>query len=367
MDRCATGRARHLAAAAAAILLANCGGGGGGSNPLGSSGSSANTYEWQIPPSGVVDGGPGKDGIPSIDEPVFQAAASTTDVAADQYVVAVAVDGAIKAYPHNILDWHEVVNDAQGGLSFVLSYCPLTGTALAWESGTNNTNKEYGVSGLLYNSNLILYDRATDSRWSQMLSRSVWGARAGERAQRLQVIETKFSTLQSMYPAARVLTRNTGWQREYDAYPYDNYRTDDNLLFPVEREDNRLHPKTRVIGIRSDENNISKVYQLGSFGESTQTINDQFDDRAIVVVGNSQQDIAAIYSRDLADGTILNFSPLQDQLPIIMTDNEGNIWDVFGMAVSGPRAGTRLESTSSYTAFWFAWAAFHFNADIYFN
>lgn len=353
---------RLVAIAAMAAALAGCGGGGSS----GVSGGSSTTFEWQIPFDEVVDGGPGKDGIPAINSPTFQAASAVSDVAADTYVVAVLVDGEVKAYPHNILDWHEVVNDGASGT--VMSYCPLTGSAVAWKPDADRPNLEFGVSGLLYNSNLILYDRATDSRWSQMLERSVFGIRAGERPERLQIIETKFSTLRAMYPAARVLSRDTGWQRNYDAYPYGDYRTDASLLFPIAREDNRLHPKTRVMGIRSGvSGNDSKVYQLEAFGATTQTINDQFDNQPIVVVGNSVLDIAAIYGRDLADGTILTFSPLQDQLPNIMTDDEGNIWDVFGTAKSGPRAGTRLEKTQSFTAFWFAWVAFYNESAIHFN
>jgi len=126
-----------------------------------------------------------------------------------------------------------------------------------------------------------------------------------------------------------------------------------------------MHAKRRVIGIREGSN--AKVYQLSEFGALTKTINDQFNNQSIVVVGNSVLRLSAIYSRQLADGTILSFDPIQDDLPNIMSDTEGNIWDIFGTAVSGPRAGTQLESTRSYTAMWFAWVA-HFNTvEIYFN
>ena len=357
-------RARQVSALLAAMLLAACGGGSVGEGPK----SSGESFAWLISSSQVVDGGPGQDGIRSVDDPEFLDAASTSHVPDDDYVIALRVGGEVRVYPHNILNWHEIVNDNGGATPVVLSYCPLTGSGLAWQASSSHPDKEFGVSGLLYNSNLILYDRATGSRWSQMLEKSVWGSRAAEIPQKLQVIETKFSTLRAMYPAAKVMTRNTGFTDFYTAYPYDDYREDESLLFPVAREDNRLHPKTRVIGIRAGtDSNKSKTYQLDGFGPTTQTINDQFLDQPIVVVGNSAADVAAIYSRELADGTILNFSPLQDQLPNIMTDKEGNVWDAFGLAVSGPRAGTELRKTESYTAFWFAWAAFHRNPAIHFN
>ena len=109
------------------------------------------------------------------------------------------------------------------------------------------------------------------------------------------------------------------------------------------------------------------MYQLEGFGDLTQPINDQFDGLPIVVVGNSADNFAAIFSRELSDGTILTFSPLADQYPSVMEDNEGNTWDLFGTAVSGPRTGTQLAMTNSYTAMWFAWVTFFQNAEIHFN
>jgi len=168
-----------------------------------------------------------------------------------------------------------------------------------------------------------------------------------------------------MYPDALVLSRDTGHFFNYDDYPYGNYQDDLALIFSVSRLDSRMHTKQRVIGIH--EESSSKVYQLGAFGATTQTINDQFNNQSIVVVGNSALSFAAIYSRVLADGTILNFSPLNDDLPNVMSDDEGNVWDIFGTAVSGPRAGEQLAATRSYVAMWFAWVSHFDNVEIYFN
>ena len=342
------------------VLIAACGGGGGGgANPGG--GNSG----WLIPEGEVVDAGPGQDGIPAIDRPIMLEASATTDIRRNELIIGVLHEGTIHAYSHNILNWHEVVNDSIQFNDYVLSYCPLTGSAVAWDADDSLADTEFGVSGLLYNSNLILYDRETGSRWSQMLEQSVQGPRRSDRPQRVQVVETKWSTWQAMYPDSFVMMRSTGFDRDYDAYPYNDYRFSEELLFPVSNTDNRLHPKERVIGIHGG--GASKVYQIGGFGSSTQTVNDQFDGGPIVAVGNSDADIAAIYSRELADGTILTFSPLDGQLPNIMSDTEGNVWDVFGNAVSGPRAGERLSMTNSFTAMWFAWAAFFPGADIHFN
>lgn len=347
----------------AAVLLAGCGGGGGG-NGAGQNNAATN---WLIPVNQIVDGGPGKDGIPAIDQPAFESAATVGFIAPGTRVITVRHLGAVKAYPHDILDWHEIVNDGIVDDPFSVSYCPLTGSAVAWKGDANEARRTFGVSGLLFKSNLILYDRRTDSNWSQMLERAVNGERIGEFPATMQVVEMPFDTFRQFYPDGDVLTRETGWEdsRDYNRYPYGSYRTNEDLLFPVSPLDNRLHPKARVIGIR--EGADSKVFQLDDFGATTLAINDQIGSVHYVVVGNSVLDFAAIYDRELDDGTILVFSPLQDQLPNVMTDAEGNDWDIFGMATSGPRTGTQLGKTSSYTAFWFAWAAFFPDPQIHFN
>ncbi|MDH3806651.1 MAG: DUF3179 domain-containing protein, partial [Gammaproteobacteria bacterium] len=197
----------------AALLITSCGGGGGGG------GNPDDAFVWLIPSAEIFDGGPGQDGIPAIEEPHFEAALAITSVAADTLVVVLRFGGEIKAYPHDIMNWHEIVDDGPNDDPFAMSYCPLTGSAVAWRADANVFRRTFGVSGLLYNSNLILYDRTTGSRWSQMLQKSVWGERAGEEPERIQVLEMPFSTLQQMYPDAQVMTRQTGWNRDYDDYP----------------------------------------------------------------------------------------------------------------------------------------------------
>lgn len=341
-----------------ALLVAGCSGGGGGGGGSGDS-------DWLVPQGQVVDGGPGIDGIPAIENPQFESAATIDTVAEDEIVVVTRSAGEIKAYPLDVLDYHEIVNDGPADAPFTLSYCPLTASSVAWKGNAADADRSYGVSGLLYNSNLVLYDRATDSLWSQMLQRSINGSRIRQRPETFQVIETTFATLKAMYPDARVLTRNTGHQRNYDNYPYGDYRTSNDFLFPPNRQDNRLQPKVRLIGIHNDTS--SKVYELGEFGDTTLVINDQFATQSIVVVGNSALDFAVIFDRELADGTILSFAAVQDDLPNIMADSEGNTWDIFGIAVSGPRAGEQLESTNSYVAMWFAWVAHFGNVEVHFN
>jgi len=302
--------------AISALLLTACGGGGGGEG----GGNRPEPEVWLISTQFIVDGGPGKDGIPALQNPAFES---------------------------------------------TMSYCPLTGSGVAWLGDLDHADPTFGVSGLLYNSNLLLYDRETGSHWSQMLQKSVRGPRIREIPTSVQLIETTFSTITAMYPDAIVMTRDTGWGRSYDDYPYGDYLTSQDLLFDVSQQNNSLPRKQLAIGIYNGEN--AKVYQLSGFGAQTQTIHDQFASQSIVVVGNTALNFAAIYDRELSDGTILSFTPIQGDLPNVMTDTEGNVWDVFGVAVSGPRAGTQLASTKSYTAMWFAWAAFFNQTEIYFS
>lgn len=348
-----------------ALLLASCGGGSGGGNQPANSQPGGT---WLIDASSVIDGGPGRDGIPSIDNPQFEPIAINTDVADDDLVIAVRSGSEVRAYPHDVMDWHEITNDAGGaaGNAFVVSYCPLTGSAFAWDVDDTLSNPTFGVSGRLFNSNLILYDRETESLWVQMMEIAVNGVRIGEQADRLQIIETTKSTLRDMYPNASILTRNTGFTRQYGVYPYGSYRDNAGLLFPVQNTDSRLHPKARVLGIRQGDQ--VKVYQLRGFGDTTQIINDQVGGQSVVIVGNSKLNFAAAFNRQLADGTILNFSALQDgNTSIVLQDDEGTVWDVWGSAVSGPRAGEQLSMTTSTIAYWFAWVAFYPQAEIYFN
>ena len=353
---------------AVSLLAAGCssGGGGGGSNRNGPIGVGIDTSgAWLVPPEQVVDGGPGLDGIPALQSPMFESAATITTVEDNDFVIAVKSAGEIKVYPHDIMDYHEIVNDGPDDDPFTMSYCPLTGSALAWRGNMGDADRTYGVSGLLFNSNLLLYDRETRSIWSQMLQISVNGDRIRSRPETFAVMETTFGTLKAMYPDAMVMTRDTGHVRDYDDYPYGSYRTSTALLFPVETQDSRAHPKERGVGIHDATS--AKVYQLGGFGDTTTAINDEFAGQSIVVVGNTANNFGVIYNRELADGTILSFEAIDGDLPNVLRDTEGNVWDIFGTAVSGPRVGTQLQATQSYIAMWFAWAAHFVEVQLHFN
>ena len=335
---------------------------GGVGTPNGN--GNTNNDDWSIPIGEVFDGGPGKDGIPALLDPQF-IQASEANYLDDNDLIVGFVDGdQAKAYPHKILDWHEIINDRVGSVNISVTYCPLTGTGIGWNRDLDGGTTTFGVSGLLYNSNLIPYDRQSDSNWSQMRLDCVNGNLKGTEIETFPLVETTWKTWKEMYPSTMVVSTNTGHTRDYERYPYGSYRTNnDYLIFPLSNEDSRLPNKDRVHGIVASGD--AKVYPLSLFGDAVVVIEDSFKDKPYVIVGNQADNFAVSFLRGPGDGTSLSYSPVQDQYPIVMTDEEGNMWDVFGMAVSGPRTGTQLTHARSFIGYWFSFAAFYPQVAIY--
>jgi hypothetical protein len=313
--------------------------------------------QWLVPKDEVLDGGPGKDGIPAIDNPQFVNVAEVQYLTDNDLILGFADGEDIRAYSHPILNWHEIVNDDTQNHSIAVIYCPLTGTGIGWDRMVNNTKTTFGVSGLLYNSNIIPYDRLTDSNWSQLMMRSINGEMIGNQPNSYSLIETTWKTWRQMYPNSQVLSTNTGFNRNYGHYPYGSYRSSTHLIFPVNHTDDRLHPKERVLAVFFGNRLITFAFDL--FDDNLSVVNDEF-----VVAGSRDLNLMVAYRRVL-DGTTLEFSPIQDQLPVIMQDNEGNQWDVFGRAVSGPRQGQSLPDVTQMMGYWFAFAAFYPNLELF--
>lgn len=310
---------------------------------------------WQISKDKVHDGGPGKDGIPSLDNPERIKASSAGHLEPNDLVVGYKSGGEVVAYPHPIMDHHEIANDQVGNTHIAITYCPLTGTAIGWDRKVNGEVTTFGVSGLLHNNNLIPYDRLTDSNWSQMLMESISGDKAGTPIKTHMVVETTWESWQTMYPNTKVLSRNTGHSRNYDRYPYGNYKNTDELHFPVQNKDDRLHRKKRVLGVIVNEN--AKVYKIEDFGQSVTVIQDEVNNQELVIAGSNELNFAVAFEQSLTD-TTRSFTPVQDDLPIVMEDEQGNRYNVFGEVVKGPQEGEQLTHANSYIGYWFSWAAF---------
>ncbi|NKB33089.1 MAG: DUF3179 domain-containing protein [Pseudomonadales bacterium] len=322
-----------------------------------------------IPADEIVDGGPGPDGIPSIDSPLFTQTFSPTLIQPADLVVGINIGGVAKAYPHSILNYHEIVNDRVSidgdNQDVTLSFCPLTGSAVLWNSIMGSTDTSFGVSGLLYNANLILYDRETESLWSQMLEQAINGPELERVPEKVQVIETTWKTWLEMYPDTFLLTIElTDSSFPYEINPYGSHRTDNRIPFNANNsDDDRLHPKERVLGINVGDS--SKVYPVNDFSHSISVVNDQVGNMDVVAAGSSGDNFAVIFNRQLEDCTTLEFNSVENKLPIVMVDNEGTEWDIFGTAQTGPRVGTQLQKTNSFISYWFAWTAFFEGAEIH--
>jgi hypothetical protein len=320
--------------------------------------------EWLIPKGEVQNAGPGRDGIPALTTPPLMDVAAVTYMSNSQLVVAVKFENQVYVYPHDILDWHEIVNDKAGPVNYAISYCPLTGSGMAWSRDIDGSTTTFGVSGLLYNNNLLPYDRQTQSNWSQMQMRCVNGRYIGRDAVMLTAIETTFGTIRQLYPKAKMVSRETGYNRNYDTYPYGDYRTINSyLLFSIANDDSRLPRKKRVFGFV--ENEKAMVFQFENFVGNFALRRVEFEGRQIVVFGSQKWQLMTAYYPHLSDGTVLTLTALENRLPNAATDQLGNTWDVFGQALSGPNAGARLTQVRGFMAYWFAWGAFYPDATIF--
>lgn len=334
---------------------------------LGGAGGDSN--EWLIPKDQVLDGGPGKDGIPALNEPEMITKEQAEYLDDSDLVIGYINGSDVRAYPHKILDWHEIINDKVNDHPVAITYCPLTGTAIGWEREYKGNITTFGVSGLLYQTNLMPYDRVTNSTWSQMRLQSVNGQLIGTEANLFQVFETTWGTWKSFYPNTTVVSTNTGHSRNYARYPYGDYKTSENLLFSVSVKDQRLPAKERVLGIISDES--VKVYQYSNFITNPILI-DNFRGVNYVVVGSKEENFIISFEEKIINGEPLVFQPTdlynttgRFSSPQILIDQFGNTWDIFGKAISGPNEGESMVPAKSFIGFWFSWAPFYRNPEIF--
>lgn len=330
-------------------------------NPGANSGNPSGA-EWLIPQNEVFDGGPGKDGIPALENPdviTLDQAAYLND---EDLILGYKSGDDIRAYPHKILDWHEIINDKLGSASLAVTYCPLTGTGIGWNRLVDGKETTFGVSGLLYNTNLIPYDRATGSNWSQMRLDCVNGPLQGTEIDLYQLVETSWATWKRMYPNSTVVSTNTTYDRNYERYPYGDYKTNDgNLIFPVKPEDFRLPAKERVLGIITEER--VKAFRFSNFEVLDISIRQEnIGGIPMVIAGSKEHNFIVAYQSQTEDVEGLEFKvlPIEDFLVdgALMTDQHGNIWNVFGEAIEGPQKGEQLLRTNNYIGYWFAWGAF---------
>ncbi|WP_267246008.1 DUF3179 domain-containing protein [Streptomyces sp. PR69] len=207
----------------------------------------------------AVSGGPGKDGIPSIDEPRFVAAGDAGFLSDDDPVFGLEHRGEVKAYPQLVLVWHEIVNDTVGGAPLAVTYCPLTGTVIGFSAPPDTQRLTFGTTGRLVNSNLLMYDRQTGSEWPQLLGQAVSGPLKGTRLDTVPLVWTTWGQWRTAHPDTQVLSTDTGALRSYGSDPYGSYDSYPDRggyyaggrpIFPVLASSDRFADKDVVVGVR---------------------------------------------------------------------------------------------------------------------
>lgn len=238
-----------------------------------------------IPASQILPGGPPKDGIPAIDSPRFISAKKADYLHPNDPVLGIAIGAMAKAYPIRILNYHEIVNDRFSHQAIVISYCPLCGTGVAFEATVDQEVLQFGVSGLLYNSDVLLYDRQSQSLWSQLLKRAISGPKKDKKLKAIAMRHTTWREWRKLHPQTVVLSLQTGYNRDYSRSPYGNYDLDKSIYFPVAHQDRRYHPKERILGI--EIKGRFKVYPFVELAKASKgsdlTLTDHFMGRRLIL------------------------------------------------------------------------------------
>lgn len=249
-----------------------------------------------IPLNEIHDGGPPKDGIPALYDPEFTSAQEAGYLEQTDRVLGLMLNGEAKAYPIRILNWHELVNDRVGGENILVSYCPLCGTGMVFEVDIKGERFLFGVSGKLYNSDVLFYDKKTESLWSQIKMEAVTGTMTGQKLKLLPAEHTTWEAWRSKHPDTLVLSTNTGHFRDYSKDPYSGYGGSPGIYFPVNHKDNRLPVKEWVVGIVIDGQ--TKAYSFERLRKEDDPVKDVFAGKEIAIRYNKNADSAVIEDRD---------------------------------------------------------------------
>lgn len=275
----------------------------------------------ELPSWDIIPGGPGKDGIPALTDPEFTTAKSDKWLSDEDRVIGVTLNGVTKAYPVRILNYHEIINDDFDGMRVAITYSPLCGSVMVYQTEERDQEWELAVSGLVYNNNALYFDRETESLWSQVLGRAVAGPVAGAQLQLLPATLTTWQEWQERHPKTLLLAEDTGHNRNYDLDAYAHYSTTDRLMFPLNHSDDRLELKERVLGVEVD--GIFKAYAYSMLPADKHFV-----------------------TSDVVNGQNIKIEFLPEAQAAYVTDADGNL----------------LPSASMY---WFSWSAFHPETEVH--
>ena len=328
-----------------------------------------------IPFSDIFSGGVPRDGIPPLDHPNFIAIDQADEWLSDlEPVISFEMNGVERAYPLQVLIWHEVVNDVVGGVPVAVTFCPLCNSAIVFERTVNGMVLDFGTSGNLRNSDLVMWDRQTESWWQQLTGEALIGVMAGTKLNFLAAPIVSWQDFKTFKPDGLVLSKQTGFTRRYGENPYVGYDRVDNPPFLFTGElDGRLQPKERVAAITVAGVDVAFPFSvLAEEGAVNYQVNG-VDVAVFFKFGTTSalggpiisfaDDVGstAVFIAEL-DGRKLTFSPAGDGF----TDAEtGSTWNILGEAIEGPLTGERLTKIVHGEHFWFAWGAFKPDTLIY--
>jgi hypothetical protein len=364
------------------VLIAGCGE-HATDGPAGPPGSAGETQQLRVSSDGwktdfarhsvplgeFSSGGPPRDGIPPIDEPKTISVEAADDWLNDREPVLVTeVDGHVRAYPVQILVWHEIVNDQLGGRSIAVTYCPLCNSSLVFDRDVAGQGVlRFGTTGNLRHSDLVMWDDRTESWWQQLTGEAVVGQLTGIKLKILPSQTLSWSDFKARYASADVLSRDTGHERAYGSNPYEGYDAPDEQPFLFEGEtDDRLPAKERVAAVFvGDDAAVVPFSRL----RKEPVVSFEIGDTPVVVmfkpgVASALDDAKIAESEDAGTsvafdrrlgGEVLDFEPRGDG---VVDRQTGSTWDITGRATRGPLRGDRLRAVRHDQQFWFALAAF---------
>ena len=329
-----------------------------------------------VPYAEILSGGPPKDGIPALDAPAFVSVAEADRwLEPKEPVILFGLGDDVRAYPIQILIWHEIVNDVVNDRPVLITFCPLCNTAIAFDRTVDGRVLDFGTTGRLRYSNLIMYDRQTETWWQQATGEAIVGELTGRRLTFLPAFIVAWEDFKSRYPDGKVLSRDTGYHRPYGDNPYTGYDEVGQIPFLYVGPDtpDKLPPMARVLTL--EVNGEAVAYPYSTLRE-VRVANDTVGGEPVVVFWQpgvaspldasavaAGRDVgtAAAFSRRV-DGQTLTFAYRDDAF----FDRETHTrWDFFGQAVEGPLAGQRLRPLVAIHHFWFSWAAFRPDTRLY--
>jgi hypothetical protein len=326
-----------------------------------------------VPFSEISSGGPGKDGIPAVDDPRFESIEEAREwVSSKGPVIAVEIDGDARAYPLAVLTWHEITNDVVGGVPVTVTFCPLCHTALVYDRTIDGTVHDFGVSGNLRFSDMVMYDRQTETWWQQATGTGIVGELTGTKLEFVPSQLIGLDQFAEAYPDGQVMSRDTGHRRNYGTNPYSGYDDANQQPFLFSGvTDGRIAPKERVVTLGEQDSELPISFPYSEL-RTTGVANVEFAGDPVVAIWTpgARSALGGTFIEDaedtgatgvfsaVVDGETLTFVRDGDEDAPITDVETGSTWNVTGRATDGPLAGSVLEPVVHGDHFWFAWAAF---------